>query len=293
MSHVSVLLHEAVNGLAITKGDIVLDGTLGGGGHTEEICKRFGADVKLYATDRDSDAIERSQKRLSGAACQVSFFNKNFRDMDTVVPSGVDKILLDLGLSSDQLDTSGRGFTFRKDEPLKMTMGAGMKEEVLTAEIIVNEWEESSIADIIYGYGEERYAKRIAKEIVLAREFGPIKTTFALASIIAKAVPVSYRKGRIHPATRTFQAIRIAVNDELGSLKEGLTKAYALLRPRGRIAVISFHSLEDRIVKHFFKDMAALGTANIVTKRPIVPTEEEIQHNPRARSAKLRILEKK
>lgn len=292
MSHVSVLLHETVDGLAIKKGDIVFDGTLGGGGHTEEICKRFGMGVEVYVTDQDSDALARSRKRLKGIECTVSFFNENFRDMDKVIPRGADKILLDLGLSSDQLDDSGRGFTFRKDEPLRMTMRQGQEEEMLSAAVIVNEWEESSIADILYGYGEERYARRIAKAIVEARKTGSIKTTFELAHIVEQAVPASYQRGRIHPATRTFQAIRIAVNDELGSLKEGLRKGFELLRPHGRMAVISFHSLEDRIVKHFFKDMESAGVATVITKRPIVPSEAEIKHNPRARSAKLRILEK-
>lgn len=291
MEHVSVLLKETIDGLAIKPGDVIFDGTLGSGGHTAEICACYGKDIQVFVTDKDADAIERSKKRLAG--CNVTFVEDSFRNVDKAVGTGgIDKMLLDLGLSSNQFDESGRGFTFRKDEPLLMTMKKNPDESDITAREIVNEWAESSIADIIYGYGEETYARRIAKAIVEARKENPIETTRELTAIIEAAVPASYRRGRIHPATKTFQAIRIAVNDELGSLTEALTKGFALLHPKGRIAIISFHSLEDRIVKRFFKEKEKEGLAKVITKRPIVPTDEEIQANPRSRSAKLRIIEK-
>jgi 16S rRNA (cytosine1402-N4)-methyltransferase len=291
MEHISVLLKETIDGLAIKPSDVVFDGTLGSGGHTAEICTRYGKDIHVIATDKDADAIERSKKRLAG--CTVTFVQESFRNIDKAVgETKIDKILLDLGLSSNQFDESGRGFTFRKDEPLLMTMKKNPDESDITAREIVNEWEESSIADIIYGYGEEIYARRIAKAIVTVRKGKPIETTSQLTAIIEAAVPASYRRGRLHPATKTFQAIRIAVNDELGSLTEALTKGFELLNPNGRIAIISFHSLEDRIVKRFFKEKEKEDLAKVITKRPIVPTDEEIQTNPRSRSAKLRIIEK-
>ena len=204
----------------------------------------------------------------------------------------VNRIMLDLGLSSDQFETSGRGFTFKNDEPLLMTFSKNPDVDDLTAGYIVNNWSEASIADIIFGYGEERYARKIAKGIVSYRQKKKIETTGELVEIINQSVPGMYKRGRIHPATRTFQALRIAVNDELNTLKEGLAKGFDRLEKGGRMAVISFHSLEDRIVKHFNIEKKELGLANIITKKPIEASEEEIQNNPRSRSAKLRIIEK-
>lgn len=294
MAHTTVLLHETIDGLGIQPGDIVFDGTLGGGGHTAEVCKRHSTSVTMIATDRDADAIARSKERLAAMGCEAELVQASFRAIDEVLGArGADRIMLDLGISSDQLNDSGRGFTFRKSEPLEMTMHKAPGEHDLTAYQIVNEWGEESIADIIYGYGEERYSRRIAKAIIDARHTASIKTTDQLAEIISRAVPAAYRRGRIHPATKSFQALRIAVNDELGSLTDALAKGFASLHSGGRIAVISFHSLEDRIVKRFFKEKEQEELATLITKKPIVPTDEEIRANPRSRSAKLRILEKK
>ncbi|PIZ85308.1 16S rRNA (cytosine(1402)-N(4))-methyltransferase [Candidatus Nomurabacteria bacterium CG_4_10_14_0_2_um_filter_33_9] len=215
-----------------------------------------------------------------------------------------DAIIFDLGLSSDQLENSGRGFSFMKDEPLLMTMKENPSLDDLTAIDIVNSWGEESLVDIIYGYGEERFSRRIAKGIIEARKKNNIKTTFDLVKIIGDSVPSAYKRQRIHFATRTFQALRIAVNDELGALKVGLEKGFEILkkpaRPHdslgagggGRMSVISFHSLEDRIVKRFFRDKKEKSEAILINKKPIIPKEEEIKNNGRSRSAKLRVLEK-
>jgi 16S rRNA (cytosine1402-N4)-methyltransferase len=198
--------------------------------------------------------------------------------------------MLDLGVSSPHLDSSGRGFSFRKDEPLQMTMEKNVSEDKFTAYDLVNGWAEENIANVIYAYGEERYSRRIARAIIAAREIAPIKTTFELVAVIEGAVPGVYRKGKIHPATRSFQGIRIAVNDELGSLKKGLRDAIELLKPGGRIAVISFHSLEDRIAKFAMKEWEKDGKGKSLTKKPIVPTDDEMAKNPRSRSSKLRVF---
>lgn len=289
--HKSVLLKESIEGLNLTAGTTVIDGTFGGGGHSEVICEAKPA--KLIVFDQDQEALARGKEKFKDTDCKIEFVHENFRNMNKFVKAGsVDGILLDLGLSSDQLDVSGRGFSFKRDEPLLMTMMAHPSEELLTARDVVNTWSEENLADIIYGYGEERYARRIARGIKEARENGEIKTTFDLVKIIEASVPASYRRGRIHPATKTFQAIRMAVNDELGSLEAGLRNGFDLLGKGGRFAVITFHSLEDRIVKKFFKAQVELGEAKLINKKPIIAKEAEIKQNPRSRSAKLRILEK-
>lgn len=295
MEHASVLLHEAIDGLDIREGDAFLDCTLGGGGHSLEVCRRHGGAVRLIGLDADEDAIARSRARLEAAGCAITAVKANFRDLDSALgpDARVDRVLMDLGTSSYQIEGSGRGFTFRKDEPLLMTLGKSPAEGGFTAEGIVNSWEEENIETILRAYGDERYARRIARGIAEAREKGSIKTTGQLVGVIEASVPAAYRRGRIHPATRTFQALRIAANDELRALAEGLSKAFGRLNPGGRMAVISFHSGEDRIVKNFFRDKAKDGEADVVTKKPIVPSGEEVAHNPRARSAKLRILFKK
>ncbi|MBM3261060.1 16S rRNA (cytosine(1402)-N(4))-methyltransferase RsmH, partial [Candidatus Kaiserbacteria bacterium] len=203
----------------------------------------------------------------------------------------IDKALFDLGWSGYQL-SAGRGFSFLSDEPLLMTYVKDITSETLTAREIVNEWEEQSLIDIIAGWGEERYARRIAAAIVERRDQKPFETARDLGEVIKACVPSVYRYGRIHPATKTFQALRIAVNDELGSLQEGIASAYQMLAPGGRIAVITFHSIEDRIVKQTFVEWEKAKTGRRITKKPIVPTPEELAHNPRARSAKLRVIEK-
>jgi len=296
MIHISVLKDESIDGLNIQEGDVIVDGTLGGGGHTFEIIKRFGSKVKIIGLDFDADAITRAKERIGDTPCDVVFKTVGFQDMDIVLDEigikNVDRILLDLGLSSFQLEVAGRGFSFMKDEPLLMTMKKNPTEEDLTAKEIVNTWDEENIADIIYGFGEEKYSRKIAHAIVLARKEKEIETTFDLVKIIDDACGKYYRRMKIHPATRTFQALRIATNSELTNLQEVIKKGFSRLSKNGRIAIITFHSLEDRIVKRAFVSLKEEGVANIITKKPIVPKDEESKSNPRARSAKLRLIEK-
>jgi 16S rRNA (cytosine1402-N4)-methyltransferase len=284
--HKTVLLNETIEGLNLKDKSIVLDATFGGGGHSKEILEKY-SNVKIIALDQDKSV----SKNLLDS--RISFHNLNFRDLDKVLEKEqVDGIIFDLGLSSDQLENSGRGFSFMKDEPLLMTMKENPKTEDLTAKDIVNSWGEKNLADIIYGYGEERFSRRIAKGIVEARKKNKIETTKDLVKVIEDSVPAGYKKQRLHFATKTFQALRIAVNDELGALQIGLEKGFGLLKKQGRMSVISFHSLEDRIVKRFFKEKKDKNEAILINKKPIGATAEEIKSNPRSRSAKLRILEK-
>ncbi len=290
--HRTVLLNETIDGLNLNDKSVVLDCTFGGGGHSLEICQRY-PDIKIVALDQDQDVFSnKAKERFKDLGCDISFVNANFRDLDKGDWHNLDGIIFDLGLSSDQLENSGRGFSFKKNEPLLMTMKENPSPEDITAREVVNTWAEKSLADIIYGYGEEKQARRIAKEIVAFRKKREIKTTFDLVKIIEQAIPAKFRKGKIHFATKTFQAIRIAVNDELEALKEGLEKGFQSLKGKGRMTVISFHSLEDRIVKRFYQKQAKEKKALLVNKKPIIATEEEVKKNPRARSAKLRILEK-
>lgn len=292
--HVSVLLHESIDGLNLHPGDVVFEGTVGLGGHSSELCKLVGENGVLVGTDADAESLSLAEKNIADIQCKKFFACDNFRNIDSVLEKfgikNVNAILLDIGLSSRQLDTVPRGFSFQRDEPLLMTFRSSG--EGLTAREIVNEWAEESIADIIYGYGEERFARRIARAIVEDRETHAIETSAQLAEIIKKSVPFPARFGKTHPATKTFQALRIAVNDELGALREGLRKGFERLAPGGRMAVISFHSLEDRIVKEFFREKARDEQGTLLTKKPIVPSDEEIISNPRSRSAKLRIITK-
>jgi len=292
--HRTVLLKETIDGLNLKPDpdSVVLDATFGGGGHSMEILRRFPR-AKVIALDQDKNAWKKNDL-LAQAGSRISFHNENFRNLDKVLKSEkVDGVIFDLGLSSDQLENSGRGFSFMKNEPLLMTMKENPSPEDVTAKEVVNTWEEKNLADIIYGYGEERYARRIAKEIVEVRKEAKIETTSDLVKIISNAVPAAYRKGRLHFATRTFQAIRIAVNDELRVLQTGLEKGFDILKGGGRMSVISFHSLEDRIVKKFFKAREKEGKAFLINKKIILASKEEVKNNPRARSAKLRILEKR
>ncbi len=296
MKHISVLLNESIDGLNIQKGDIVIDGTLGGGGHSLEILKRFKDSITLICFDLDNDAIKRSKKIIGEDRKNVFYVNKGFDEIDSTLKSlgldRVDKILLDLGISSFQLEESGRGFSFQKDEPLLMTMNKNPKDEDLTAHEIVNNWGEETLADIIYGFGEEKFARKIARAIVAERELNEIKTTFDLVRIIEKAVGFKYRGRKIHPATKTFQALRIATNLELTRLEKVLKNGFEKLSHKGRFSIITFHSLEDRIVKRTFVELSKNGLAINITKKPILPSEGEIKDNPRSRSAKLRLLEK-
>lgn len=296
MKHISVLLNESIDGLAIKKGDIVVDGTLGGGGHTLEILHRFNNQIKMICFDLDEDAIERVKKILPPNTSNVIFQNTGFQELKKVTKElkieKVNRILLDLGISSFQLEEAGRGFSFLREEPLLMTMKKNPKEEDITAYEIVNSWEEQTLADIIFGFGEERFARKIAKAIVGAREKAEIKTTFDLVKIIEDTVGRSYRGKKIHPATRTFQALRIATNSELPNLEKIIKDGFECLEKGGRMAIITFHSLEDRIVKKAFVDLKNNGLAKMINKKPILPSPEEIKENPRSRSAKLRLLEK-
>lgn len=293
--HIPVLLKETIDSLSLKSGDIIIDGTLGGGGHTTEIVKRFGSGVKIIGLDLDEDAIPRAKASLSTMSSDVVFRTVSFLDfkkvMDDLHLPHVDKILLDLGISSFQLDDGGRGFTFRKDEPLLMTMKKNPGEEDVTAYDVVNSWDEETLADIIYAFGEERYARRIAKAIVTARSEKAIKTSRELADIVENAVPKRFHQ-KIHPATKTFQAIRIAVNMELSAVEKAIPEMFESLSAGGRLAIISFHSLEDRIVKTKFKEIVEKSHGRLITKKPIVPGDEELRMNPRSRSAKLRVIEK-
>jgi 16S rRNA (cytosine1402-N4)-methyltransferase len=291
--HRTVLLHEAVESLALQADDVVVDATLGGAGHAKEIASKLGKEGILIGFDLDPDAIARTQTALERTQPRLHLMQANFRDLanqlDAINVPTITKALFDLGWSSYQLD-SGRGFSFLRDEPLLMTYGK--EGSALTAAIIVNEWKEESLADIIYGWGEERYSRRIAKRIVEDRVRKPFTTSLQLAEAIKAAVPAAYRKGKLHPATRTFQALRIAVNDELGSLDKGLRGAWYKLAHGGRIAVISFHSIEDRAVKQLFASWEKAGEGKRITKKPLIPSFEEVSENPRARSAKLRVIQK-
>lgn len=294
MAHATVLLHEAIDGLELSHGDVFVDATLGNAGHSEYVLS-LGKEVEVIGIDQDEDSLARAKERLAHDA-RISFVHENFRNLDSVLKTlnlpHIDKILFDFGFSSDQMESSGRGFSFQRDEPLLMTFKKETKPGDLTAYEIVNAWSETDIKTILFEYGEERFAGRIARTIVESRKKNPIGTTKELVDVILLATPKAYQRGRISPATRTFQALRIAVNDELGAIREALPKALSLLTPGGRIAAISFHSLEDRIVKHTFREWSKNELGTVVTKRPITPTEEEIQENPRSRSAKLRIFEK-
>ena len=294
--HIPVLLHEVMEGLNPKRGETVLDGTVGGGGHAGALLGAIGPKGTFIGLDLDEEAILRVRKKIKNIHGKKILVRENFRNLNSALKrkkiSRVNKILFDLGLSSYQIESSKRGFSFLRDEPLGMTFGKNKKRYIFTAYEIVNEWEENNLKEIIFHYGEEKFAGRIARAIVNARKDGKIKTSGVLAEIIKSAVPGWYRRGRIHPATKTFQAIRIAVNDELGALKDGLVNGTDALAPKGKIAVIAFHSLEDRIVKQFFKEKEKEGILTILTKKPIIPEESEIIKNPRARSAKLRIAQK-
>ena len=290
--HKTVLLNETIDNLNLNNHSVVVDATFGGGGHTLQMCKNY-PDIKVFAIDQDKGAFKKAENKFKGMKCDIKFINANFRQIGEQKDlKEFDAIMFDLGLSSDQLENSLRGFSFMKDEPLLMTMKENPGRDDVTAYAIVNTWEEKSLVDIIYGYGEEKFARRIAKGIVEARSKGEIKTTFDLVKIIESSVPAVYRKGKINCATRTFQALRIAVNDELGALGDGLQAGFDGLKNGGRMAVISFHSLEDRIVKRFFRECAKEGKAILINKKPITPTKEEIINNNRSRSAKLRVLQK-
>ena len=305
--HISVLLDECIEGLNIKPNGIYVDGTLGGAGHSGQIAKRLDSG-RLIGIDRDPVALKVAGERLEPYKENVTLVHSNFCEMAQVLKDldipGVDGILLDLGVSSPQLDDGSRGFSYMADAPLDMRMNS---QDALSAETVVNTWSQEELKRILYTYGEERYAPQIAAAICRRREEAPIKTTLELVDIIRSAMPAAALREKQHPAKRSFQAIRIAVNDELGSVERVLEDAMDLLNPGGRLAIITFHSLEDRIVKTAMTAASKGCTCppsfpvcvcgkkpkvKIISRKPIVASDEELERNPRARSAKLRVCEK-
>ncbi|MUL37423.1 16S rRNA (cytosine(1402)-N(4))-methyltransferase RsmH [Gloeocapsopsis dulcis] len=278
--HVPVLSRELLAGLAVSPGGHYLDATVGGGGHSRLILTA-APDVRLTAIDQDEQAIAAAKETLIPFTGRVQFWHGNFAEYQPEIQ--FDGIVADLGVSSHHFDAPERGFSFRHEAPLDMRMN---QQRSLTATEVINHWDESQLADIFFKYGEERLSRRIARRIVEQR---PFETTTQLAEAIAYSVPRQYRYGRIHPATRVFQALRIVVNDELSVLETFLHRAPHWLVPAGKIAIISFHSLEDRIVKHSLRNSPLL---RVLTKKPIIPQDDELAANPRSRSAKLRIAER-
>jgi 16S rRNA (cytosine1402-N4)-methyltransferase len=306
--HVTVLREEAVDGLNIRPDGVYVDCTLGGAGHSSLIASRLGAGGRLIAIDQDDWALDNARERLAPYIDKVTLVKSNFRRIRDVVNDlgldGVDGVLFDLGVSSPQLDEGERGFSYNADAPLDMRMD---QDAPLSAYDVVNEWDEEELARIIWEYGEEKFSRRIARQIVQRRKHAPVRTTGELVELIKEAIPAAARRSGPHPAKRTFQAIRIAVNDELDAFREAVVDAIGLLRPQGRVSVITFHSLEDRICKQVFQDFAKgctcppsfpvctcgnQASVKIITRKPILPSEAELAANPRARSAKLRVAEK-
>lgn len=299
MRHKSVLIEEVLRGLQLRPGDVVVDATLGSGGHSLEILKHIGPKGRLIGLDQDPAALERSRERLKAYGSQISWHLENFEHIDRVLDglniSRVDAVILDVGFSSDQIEDTSRGFSFEREGPLDMRMNPDFE---TTASDLINQMNEKDLADLFWKYGEERRSRRIAKTIVERRVHQPITTTTELVATIEAALGIKRRIGRpayrprIHPATQVFQALRIAVNRELEVLEQSLPKFWKYLAPKRRMAVISFHSLEDRIVKRQFRAWLDSDQAVLVTKKPVIAQEQERQDNPRSRSAKLRVAEK-
>jgi 16S rRNA (cytosine1402-N4)-methyltransferase len=296
MAHIPVLLEESLEALSLKKGGTYVDCTVNRGGHSLRIAEAIGASGTLVCIDLDQEALAEAREKLGKLKDipTLHFVHSNFRHLRQILDGlgikEVDGVLADLGISSQELDDSGRGFTFQKDEPLRMTFDAQPTEEMVTAHDIVNSWSETTIADVLYGFADETFSRRIARRIVEAREQGEIKTTKELVDIIASAVPAAYRHKKTHFATKTFQALRMAVNDELGSIHDLIESLPSVLAKGSRAAIITFHSTEDRIVKRELRSHA--DTLSFISKKAIVSKEEELQANPRARSAQLRIVER-
>ena len=305
--HKSVLLNETIDGLNIKPDGIYVDGTLGGGGHAYEVCRRLGEKGSIVGIDQDAAAIEAASARLKDFGEKVTIVRSNYCDMKSKLHElGIDKvdgIVLDLGVSSYQLDTAERGFSYREDAPLDMRMDTRQK---MTARDIVNDYTEADLYRVIRDYGEDKFAKNIAKHIVQARAVKPVETTAELSEIIRASIPMKFQKKSGHPAKGTFQAIRIELNRELDVLRDSLDDMIDLLNPGGRLCIITFHSLEDRIVKSAFRKnenpctcppdfpvcvCGKKSKGSIITKKPILPSEEELEYNSRSKSAKLRIFE--
>lgn len=308
-SHVSVLLDELVGGLAIKPDGVYVDGTLGGAGHASVVCEHLDPEGRLIGIDQDADAIHAATERLAVYGERVEIIRSNYSDILNILKQerieAVDGIYLDLGVSSFQLDCAERGFSYRLDAPLDMRMD---KRQELSAYEVVNEYSEMELFHMIRNYGEDRFAKNIAKHIVKEREKAPIQSTGRLAEIVSQAIPMKIKKQGGNPAKRTFQAIRIEVNHELEVLEQSLDDMITVLKPGGRLCIITFHSLEDRIVKQAFRKAENPCTCppdfpvcvcgkkskgQVISRKPILPSEQEIQNNPRAKSAKLRIFERR
>lgn len=306
--HETVLKNEAIEGLAIQKDGVYVDCTLGGAGHSISIAKQLSEKGLLIGLDQDQYAIEAAKYRLAEMSCQIHIHKSNFKEITEVVSKlghrKVNGILFDLGVSSPQLDQEERGFSYHHEAPLDMRMDQAQS---LSAYDIINNWSAEELANVIYRYGEERFSRRIATQIIKHRQHKPLETTLQLVDVIKRAIPAEARRTGPHPARRTFQAIRIAVNDELNVFKQTLVEAIHLLKKQGRICVITFHSLEDRICKQIFQEYAKgcicppdfpmctcerEPTLQLITRKPIPPSKAEIEQNARARSAKLRIAEK-
>ena len=306
--HVSVLLHETVDGLKVKPDGIYVDATLGGGGHAYEVCTKLGEQGRLIGIDQDADAIKAAGKRLEGFGEKVTIIRSNYCDMKPRLHEiGIDKvdgIVIDLGVSSYQLDTAERGFSYRTDAPLDMRMD---QRQTTTAKDIVNDYSEAELYRVIRDYGEDKFAKNIAKHIVQAREKKPVETTGELVEIIKAAIPAKIRMQKGHPAKQTFQAIRIELNRELEVLRDSLDDMIDFLNPGGRICIITFHSLEDRIVKNAFRTnehpctcppdfpvcvCGKVSKGRVVTRKPVLPGEKELEENSRSKSAKLRVFER-
>jgi len=291
--HVAVMLNEVIEYLNPQPGGVFVDGTLGMGGHAKAILERIGPNGRLVAMDRDYESLEKAKTTLSSFTKQCHFIRDNFRHIDRVLNelkiSEVDGILLDLGISSFQLDQSQRGFSIRLDGPLDMRMDQNAR---ISAFDLINSLSEKELSMVLKDFGQERWHNRIARSIVWERSKQPIDTTKGLCDLVMKAMPKHRTREKIHPATRTFQAFRIAVNRELEALEVVMDKCVDFLKTGGRVAVISFHSLEDKIVKERFKLLGKTGSIKVIVKKPLRPTEDEIVVNPRARSARLRIAER-
>lgn len=306
-SHKSVLLHEVIDSLNVQPDGIYVDGTLGGAGHAYEVCRRLGPDGRMIGIDQDEDAIAAATKRLSEFGDRVTIVQSNYEAMKEVLHDlGIEKvngITLDLGVSSYQLDAAERGFSYREDAPLDMRMD---NRQEVTAATVVNEYTESELFQVIRKYGEDKFAKNIAKHIVQERRKEPVMTTGRLAQIVDQSIPMKFKKQGGHPAKRTFQAIRIEVNRELSVLEDHISEMIDLLAPGGRFCIITFHSLEDRIVKNAFRTAQDPCTCppnfpvcvcgkkskgKVLTRKPVLPSEKELEENSRSKSAKLRVFE--
>ncbi len=291
--HIPVMLNEVIEHLNLRNNAVIVDGTLGAAGHASEILKRIGSDGKLIGIDRDVEILSKAKETLTPFLSQCELIHNNYSQIDEILRSlkitDVDGILLDLGVSSYQLDTPHRGFSVKNNGPLDMRMDP---ESEITAFDLVNSLPEKELSVILKVFGEERWHQRIARQIVKQRSVSPIRTTDDLSRVVLKAMPKERNWQKIHPATRTFQGLRIAVNKELQGLETALDKCIECLKREGRIAVIAFHSLEDRIVKHKFKDFQKAGKINLITKKPLRPSDLEAKENVRARSARLRIAER-